>query len=82
MQFSGLRLMVVHVFNEFAVLSGGDTEDFGQGGTGQHNLLGQLGKEVQPGGLLGKKAQLHVLTGLRGKYRAGLPPCDLTPARN
>ena len=26
----------------------------------EHNLACQLGKEVQPGGLLGEKAQLHV----------------------
>nr|BFE43228.1 hypothetical protein GCM10017547_11210 [Pseudarthrobacter oxydans] len=71
MQFSRLRLVVVHVLHELAVLGGGDAQDFRKGGTGQHDLLGQLRKEVQPGGLLGKKAQLHVFTGLREKYRAG-----------
>ena len=71
-QFSGLCLVVVHVLHELAVLSGGDAQSFGQGGAGQHDLLGQLRKEGQPGGLLGKKAQLHVFTGLRGKVRAGV----------
>ncbi|GAB5079402.1 hypothetical protein ARTHROSP310_25450 [Arthrobacter sp. AD-310] len=61
MQLGGFGVVVVHVLDQPAVLGGGDAKDFRQGAAGQHNLLRHLRKKVQPGGLLGKKAQLHVV---------------------
>lgn len=72
MQFGGLGLEVVHVLHEVAVLVRGYAKDFGQGGGGQHDLLCHLREQVQPCGLLGEKAQLHVFTGLRGLIKAGV----------
>ena len=60
MQLRALGLVVVHVLDQPLVLSGGRAKDLRQGACGEHNLACQLGKEVQPGGLLGEKAQLHV----------------------
>ncbi len=58
-QFTGLGLVVVHVLHEPVMFGGRRAQDFRHGGAGENDLAGQLRQQVQPRGLLGKKAQLH-----------------------
>ena len=58
-QFTGLGLVVVHVLHQPVVFGGRRAQDFRHGGAGENDLAGQLRQQVQPRGLLGKKAQLH-----------------------
>ena len=59
-QLGRLRLMVVHVLDQPGIFTGRCAEDLRKRACGEHDLACQLGKEFQPGGLLGEKAQLHV----------------------
>ena len=60
MQFRRLRLVVVHVLHQARMFAGGGAKDFRKGSRGHGYLAGHPGQQVQPGGLLGEKAQLHV----------------------
>ena len=67
MQLRAFGLVVVHVLHQPGILTGRCAQDLREGARCEHNLACQLGKEIQPGGFLWEKAQLHVWLPVFGK---------------